>query len=372
MSILDFPIKKTPGIFQNVKIHHLITGHQFATVSSMMPRLSPQQRARAYGMLEAGRNARDVARHFGVSEWNIHEIRRRHTQSGSFEDRPRSGRPRVTSRRQDRYIVLTHLRNRFRPANTTASVTIGTHGRPISGDTVRRRLRQNQLNARRPFRAPILTERNRANRLQWAQNHLRWTRQRWGSVLFSDESRFCCSVADGRRRVWRRREERYARPCVLEFNRWGGPNAMVWAGISLHYRTPLVIVDGNLTAHRYINLILRPHVVPFMAAHQDLHMFQHDGARPHSARVTREFLDDEEVQVLNWVPYSPDFNPIEHLWDELGRRVARREPHTRRELIRMLQEEWEAIPQATIQRLIRSMRSRCAECVAARGGHTAY
>jgi len=372
MSISDFSIMKLSMKFENVTNHSLDAGNHFATSGSAMPRLSPQDRARAHGMLEAGRSIRDVARHFRVSPWNIGEIRRRYAQTGSFLDRPRSGRPRVTSRRQDRYIVLTHLRDRFRPATTTSAVTIGTHGRPVSGDTVRRRLRHSQLRARRPFRGPILTGQNRERRLQWARNHLRWTRQRWGSVLFSDESRFCCSIADGRRRVWRRRGERYIRPCILSFDRWGGPNVMVWAGISLNFRTPLVIVEGNLTAQRYIDLILRPHVIPFMAAHPDLRIFQQDGARPHAARATRDFLNDEEIQVLNWVPYSPDFNPIEHLWDILGRRVARREPRTRGELIRILQDEWEIIPQAAIRELIRSMRNRCVEAVAANGGHTRY
>ena len=78
------------------------------------------------------------------------------------------------------------------------------------------------------------------------------------------------------------------------------------------------------------------------------------------------------LRSINWVPYSPDFNPIEHLWDILGRRVARREPQTRGELIRILQEEWKVIPQAAIRELIRSMRNRCVEAVAANGGHTRY
>ena len=159
----------------------------------------------------------------------------------------------MTTPQQDRHIVLSHLRNRFHPATSTAAITIGTHTRPINGHTVCRRLQERQIQARRPARGPILTIRNRQNCLQWAQNHLRWTRARWSGVLFSDESRFCCSIADGRRRVWRRRRERHARCCMLEFNRWGGPNVMVWAGISMEYRTQLVIIEGNLAAARYVH-----------------------------------------------------------------------------------------------------------------------
>jgi transposase len=105
---------------------------------------------------------------------------------------------------------------------------------------------------------------------------------------------------------------------------------------------------------------------------QELRFFQHDGARPHTAALTQAFLQEEDVHVLDWVPYSPDFNPIEHLWDILGRKVAEREPQTRHDLIHFLTEEWEAIPQDRIRRLIQSMRKRCRECVAAHGGHTSY
>jgi transposase len=50
---------------------------------------------------------------------------------------------------------------------------------------------------------------------------------------------------------------------------------------------------------------------------------------------------------------SPDLSPIEHLWDELGRRVRHRQnpPETLQELRDALVHEWNNIPQAFIQRL---------------------
>jgi len=109
-----------------------------------------------------------------------------------------------------------------------------------------------------------------------------------------------------------------------------------------------------------------------MESHPDVDILMQDNARPHAARLTRDFLLDQEVRVLPWVPYSPDLNPLEHLWDELGRRVQRRAPTSRPALIRILREEWDAIPQDFIRRLIQSMRRRCRACIEARGGHTHY
>ncbi|ELU12002.1 hypothetical protein CAPTEDRAFT_68550, partial [Capitella teleta] len=55
---------------------------------------------------------------------------------------------------------------------------------------------------------------------------------------------------------------------------------------------------------------------------------------------------------------SPDLNPIEHLWDVLWRRTMIRRPTTREALIRILPQEWLAIPQETTRSLIRRMCGR--------------
>ena len=86
---------------------------------------------------------------------------------------------------------------------------------------------------------------------------------------------------------------------------------MVWGGISHGVKTPLVVIQDNLTAVRYRDQVLMPHVLPLVNVHNLT--FQHDNARPHVARVCRDFLNQNNVQVLDWPPYSPDLNPIEHL-----------------------------------------------------------
>ena len=132
-------------------------------------------------------------------------------------------------------------------------------------------------------------------------------------------------------------------------------------------KTPLLVIQGNLTAVRYQDQVLMPHV----NAHNL--MFQHDNARPHVARVCRDLLNQNNVQVLDW-PYSPDLNPIEHLWDALDRRVRKRVnvPNNVAQLQLALIQEWNNIPQRTIDNLVRSMVRRVRAATAARGGHTRY
>jgi hypothetical protein len=99
-------------------------------------------------------------------------------------------------------------------------------------------------------------------------------------------------------------------------------------------------------------------------------MFQRDNARPHSARINTQFLEAENVPVLPWSEYSPDMSPIEHVWDAFDRPVRQRVPvpaniQQRRTAI---EEEWDNIPQATINNLINSKRRRCFVLHEANGG----
>ena len=88
--------------------------HFSATLNffSIMVRLTGVQRGRAIALLMQGQRQQQVANHFGVNVSTIERLVRRLRETGHLADRPRSGRPRVTSRRQDRTIRLVHLRNR--------------------------------------------------------------------------------------------------------------------------------------------------------------------------------------------------------------------------------------------------------------------
>ena len=87
---------------------------------SEMVRLSQLDRGRAVALILQGRSQRDVAQQFGVHESTILCLVQRLRATGRLTDRPRSGRPRVTTQRQDRRIRLVHLRNRLRTATEAA------------------------------------------------------------------------------------------------------------------------------------------------------------------------------------------------------------------------------------------------------------
>ena len=138
-----------------------------------MPRLNEAQCSNAIGRIETGESQTAVA----TTALNVSQ-----SIISRFWD---MYRPRVTTAFQDRYIRLRHLRERFTTSSSTASAIPG--GLIISYQTVRNRLRDAKIRARRPVKAVVLTQRHQRNRLQWAQTQLSVGDQ-FGSVMNHD---FC-------------------------------------------------------------------------------------------------------------------------------------------------------------------------------------
>ena len=115
--------------------------------------------------------------------------------------------------------------------------------------------------------------------------------------------------------------QRYEDDCVFETKAFDGGSVMVWAGISIGGRTDLVFIDGNLDSRRYIDEVLRPHVLSYLAAIGNGAIFQDDNVRPHRGKNVVDFLEENGVEHMEWPAISPDMSAIEHLWDILEREI---------------------------------------------------
>ena len=338
-------------------------------------RLSPEEMNRGVGMLDAGVSQRHVARLLNVSQSVVSRMWNRYQTHGDPSHRHEGGRSRATTQRQDRYLLIQARRQRFRNATLLNNDFRNATGVRISTQTVRQRLHEFGLNARRPAIRVPLTQRHVQDRLDFSRIHVRWTIRDWTPVLFTDESRFCLDFTDKRQLVWRMRNEKFDELNVAEHDRYGKGSVLVWAGISVNGKTELYVIEnGTLTAVRYCNEILDQFVRPYAGAVGPEFILMDDNARPHRANVTNAYLERETIERMEWPAKSPDLNPIEHAWDILQRAVSARpvQPTTLQELKNALVAEWRLIPQNRIQNLITSMRRRCRAVINARGRHTRY
>ena len=151
---------------------------------------------------------------------------------------------------------------------------------------------------------------------------------------------------------------------------------MIWDCISHDCKLEMVTIQGNLRGDRYIEQVLEPVVVP----HFDNHplatrpVFMDDNARPHRSRAVTSYLQNNAVESMPWPAMSPNMNPLEHIWDIIGRRIQAMDPPVQnlRELEAALHQQWQQLTRAQIRRLTAGMRRRMEAVIRTRGGYTRY
>ena len=195
----------------------------------------------------------------------------------------------------------------------------------------------------------------------------------WRRVFFTDQKIF--RVRSNRRSIYTTRAvgERLNTHCITSTIK-SGAQIHVWAGIGYNGFSALKVIQGNLNAQRYQEVVLadiqevgRPCTVRNAGW-----IFMQDLAPAHNAASTRQFLLDRRVNVLPWPGNSPDMNPIEHVWNYVQRRLFNRLPRNQAELLAQIQAEWARVPLPYIKTLVNSMPRRVAAVCASKGAATRY
>jgi hypothetical protein len=102
----------------------------------------------------------------------------------------------------------------------------------------------------------------------------------------------------------------------------------------------------------------------------------------HTAKKVKKWFSDNGIEVMNWPPYSPDLNPIEHFWFPLNKGVYQvrsdidsitgKDDTVRDELFDALEEAWPLIGEQLMKGLIEGMPRRIQACLNAEGWYTKY
>ena len=328
--------------------------------------------------LQAGESVRKIAKKLGVSAATVCRVGKE-----AFPDREKDkgGRPSLLTEADKRYCVRQVTVGRLDNAIKVRKQLEKDHGIHVSPNTIRRVLRGSGLGAIEKPKKPLLTQKNVRKRLNWCIAHKDWTVDDWKRVVWSDETKINRFNSDGRVWAWIRDGERLKPKHVKVSVKHGGGSIMLWSAITYAGTGWMCKIDGNMDKTLYKEILEDEQSKSIDFACQKLNLkrdqiiFQHDNDPKHTSNLVKDYLQQQEYQVMEWPPQSPDLNPIENMWQLLKIRLNEFDtpPKGMLELYERVTKVWyEVIGTNECQKVIESMPRRIRECIKQEGYWTKY
>uniref|UniRef100_A0A8C1ZAS2 Transposase n=1 Tax=Cyprinus carpio TaxID=7962 RepID=A0A8C1ZAS2_CYPCA len=270
---------------------------------------------------------------------------------GMTRSLPRAGRPGKLSYWGRRALVREVKKN---PKITVAELQRCSRemGESCRKSSITAALHQLELYGRVARRKPLLSARHVKALTEFAK------KQR-NKILWPDETKIELFGLNSKRYVWRKPGTAHHLSNTVPTVKHGGGSIMLWGCFSAAGTGRLVAIEGKMNAAKYRDILDEN----LLQSAQDLRLgrrftFQQDNDPKHTAKITKEWLHNNSVTVLEWPSQSPDLNPIEHLWRDLKMAVHQRLPTNLTELERICKEEWQRIPKSRCEKLVASFPKR--------------
>lgn len=217
---------------------------------------------------------------------------------------------------------------------------------------------------------PKLTQRHKENRLKFARLAITWD-VIWTVMVFSDEKKFNLDGPDGMQFYWHNLKQDKE---VCWSRNFGGGSVMVWLGFCSKGKLRIAFTSSKMKSKDYCDVLADRLLTDGRALLGDDLIFQQDNASIHASKETKQWMQNNQIQVIDWPSLSPDLNPVENVWGWLVRRVYAngRQFGTILELKNTILEAWEECPQEYLNNLIDSMPNRIFELIQRNGDKTHY
>jgi transposase len=167
-------------------------------------KLTPEVKTAIGKAVEINSSYREIAAQFNDPKGTITNIIKLCRATGGVQCRFTPGRPQVLTPKQDKLLI--RLSKKAPDSNAVElKAELQTNYQIFASvNTVKRRLRDTGLNTRRPAKKPLIWEKNRKVRLEFARKYNYWISNNWAKVLLIDESKYKLFGSDGIRYMRRR------------------------------------------------------------------------------------------------------------------------------------------------------------------------
>lgn len=342
-----------------------------------MTKCTPTKKARIYHLRKKeNKTFTEIGDILGIDATTVSRNFKKLDSQGKDPDyystTPGSGRPRALTPHDERRAERLIKSGKCRDATEVQRELFPK----LHPTTVRRMFLRLGLKGRLRRKKPLLTGKHIKGRRNWAMIHQRKSLSFWKRVCFSDESKFNLFGSDGKIYCRRREGEALLPRNVTGTVKHGGGNIMVWGCITWNGVGRLHRVEGRMKATQYCNILetsLLGSISDRFPPRRHI-IFQQDNDPKHTSKLATKWFQGHNINVLPWPGQSPDMNIIEHVWDELDRRVRSRlqRPSNLEGLWTALQEEWKGIDQNYIRRLYKSLPLRVQTLSRVKGHYTKY
>lgn len=313
--------------------------------------LSEAERWRILGFLDACPDCKLCAEIYGHSISTIYNIKNKYESSLNLKDSPRSGRPPLSNEITEK--IVEEIKQK------------GTSSREIAGKleishySVQKYAHLSNLQFRRFEEIPKLTEDHKKRRVEFCEKYRDEDFHNW---FFVDESYF---------HLFRNTMGQWTSESHIYIERTN-PNVayMIWAGISKKGKTPICIEEyGYKINQDEYKKILKKNLIPYgnvFYGGKNWTLLQ-DNARPHIGKEIVNWMTKKIPKIVNMPPYSPELNPIEHIWALMKKEVEKKQPKNSADLKSAIMESWNGLSQEIIDNCINHIKEEMIKIIKNKG-----
>jgi transposase len=274
---------------------------------------------------------REIAKELQCSKDTVQTWIHRYQKTGDVQDEDGRGRKRKTSEKEDLDIISMAKKQRI---STLAdiSTSMSKQGTEVSLMTIKRRLNEEGLHKLQPLVKPLLLEKHRENRLEWARINKKTD---WSKIIFTDETTIFQFSKP--KKVWRQRGEIIKAPTVKH-----SIKVHVYGCFSEEGFGNIYCFTENLNADLLCTIYkttLLPSARKFFGKDNYSWFLQEDNDPKHKSGKAEIWRDKHDIKRISWPSQSPDLNPMENVWAVLKANISNYKLISVKDLIRIIKKE---------------------------------